>query len=84
MSRRRRVSTRSADRVEPFLQPAGAIAVAENVTEFTSAVVEVLTQHALRAVLANGGRQFVAQHWSSLEMARRLAQLYNELFARAS
>ena len=63
---------------------AGAIAVAENVTEFTSAVVEVLTQHALRAALANAGRQFVAQHWSTLEMAKRLAQLYDETAARAS
>jgi hypothetical protein len=44
----------------------------------------VLTQPALRAALGNAGRQFVAQNWSSLEMAKRLAQFYNELFARAS
>ena len=78
------VSTAVLGTKEVLRNAAGAIAVAENVTEFTSAVVEVLTQPALRAALANAGRQFVAQNWSSLEMAKRLAQLYDEIVARAS
>ena len=78
------VSTAVLGTKEVLRNAAGAIVVAENVTEFTSAVVEVLTQPALRAALGNAGRQFVAQHWSSLEMARRLAQLYDEIVARAS
>ena len=78
------VSTAVLGTKEVLRNAAGAIAVAENVTEFTSAVVEVLTQPALRAALGNAGRQFVAQNWSSLEMAKRLAQLYDEIVARAS
>ncbi len=78
------VSTAVLGTKEVLRNAAGAIVVAENVTEFTSAVVEVLTQPALRAALGNAGRQFVAQNWSSLEMAKRLAQLYDEIVARAS
>jgi 1,2-diacylglycerol 3-alpha-glucosyltransferase len=78
------VSTAVLGTKEVLRDAAGAIVVAENVTEFTSAVVEVLTQPALRGALGNAGRQFVAQNWSSLEMAKRLAQLYDQVAARAS
>jgi hypothetical protein len=47
-------------------------------------VVEVLTQSGLRAALASAGRRFVARNWSSLEMAKRLAQLYTEVIAAPS
>ena len=59
--------------------PRGALVVAEDVQEFAAAVVSVLTRPELRASLASAGRAFVAQRWSSSEMARRLAQLYGDL-----
>jgi 1,2-diacylglycerol 3-alpha-glucosyltransferase len=78
------VSTAVLGTKEVLANAAGAIVVEENVTQFTSAVVEVLTQPERRATLGSAGRQFVARHWSSLEMARRLAQLYDELAATRS
>jgi glycosyltransferase involved in cell wall biosynthesis len=57
----------------------GAIVVAEDVAEFAAAVVRVLTEPELRAALASTGRDFVARRWSSVEMARRLLGLYDEL-----
>jgi len=57
----------------------GALVVAEDVKEFAAAVVSVLTRPELRASLASAGRAFVAQRWSSNEMAKRLAQLYGNL-----
>jgi 1,2-diacylglycerol 3-alpha-glucosyltransferase len=78
------VSTAVLGTKEVLANAAGAIVVAENVTEFTTAVVEVLTQSGLRAALASAGREFVARNWSSLEMAKRLAQLYNEVVATPS
>jgi glycosyltransferase involved in cell wall biosynthesis len=59
----------------------GAIVVPENVTEFSAAVGEVLKQPRLRAALASAGRQFVARRWSSVEMAKRLARLYEGVAA---
>ena len=53
--------------------------VDEDVAEFSAAVARVLTQPKLRAELAGAGRQFVEQHWSSREMARRLLALYDEV-----
>jgi hypothetical protein len=47
-------------------------------------VVEVLTQSQLRAALGSAGRQFVARNWSSLEMAKRLAQIYDEVVGAPS
>jgi 1,2-diacylglycerol 3-alpha-glucosyltransferase len=57
----------------------GAIVVEEEVTAFAAAVGDVLTQPELRARLARNGPDFVAQRWSSREMARRLLALYEEL-----
>jgi 1,2-diacylglycerol 3-alpha-glucosyltransferase len=57
----------------------GALVVEEEVTAFSGAVCGVLTQPGLRATLAAAGPKFVAQHWSSREMARRLLSLYEEL-----
>jgi 1,2-diacylglycerol 3-alpha-glucosyltransferase len=57
----------------------GAVVVEEEVTAFASAVGDVLTQPELRATLAAQGSAFVAQRWSSREMARRLLSLYEEL-----
>lgn len=54
----------------------GAITVEENVVEFAAAVSEVLTKPELRASLAAAGPNFVADRWSSREMARRLLALY--------
>jgi hypothetical protein len=42
----------------------------------------VLTDRALRERLAAEGRGFVAERWSSLEMARRMLALYRSLGAR--
>jgi 1,2-diacylglycerol 3-alpha-glucosyltransferase len=57
----------------------GAIVVEENVTEFAAAVSDVLTTPQLRATLAMAGPAFVAERWSSREMARRLLALYGVL-----
>lgn len=75
------VSTAVLGTKEVLEHASGALVVRENVTEFSTAVVEVLTQPSLRTALANAGRQFVARNWSSVEMAKRLAQLYEEVAA---
>jgi 1,2-diacylglycerol 3-alpha-glucosyltransferase len=75
------VSTAVLGTKEVLRDAAGAIVATEDVTEFASAVVKVLTQPALRAALASAGREFVARRWSSVEMAKRLAQLYDETVA---
>jgi glycosyltransferase involved in cell wall biosynthesis len=78
------VSTAVLGTKEVLRNAAGALVVAEDVTEFSAAVVRVLTQPPLRAALASAGREFVARHWSSLEMAKRLAELYDEIATAAS
>lgn len=57
----------------------GALVVEENVEEFARAVVEVLARAELRATLAAAGPAFVAERWSSREMARRLLALYADV-----
>src|SRR5688572_13470635 len=73
------VSTAVLGTKEVLANAAGAVVVQEDVAEFAAAVTRVLTEPALRAKLASAGREFVEQHWSSREMARRLLQLYEEL-----
>jgi glycosyltransferase involved in cell wall biosynthesis len=73
------VSTAVLGTKEVLRDAGGALVVAEDVNEFASAVVSVLTRPELRASLASAGRAFVAQRWSSSEMAKRLAELYGNL-----
>jgi len=73
------VSTAVLGTKEVLRDAGGALVVAEDVKEFSAAVVSVLTRPELRAALASAGRAFVAQRWSSREMAKRLAQLYGDL-----
>jgi len=62
-----------------ILVPAsGALVVPEDQGAFAAAVVRVLRDPELRGGLSARGRAF-ARTWSSLAMARRLAQLYGEL-----
>jgi len=63
----------------------GAIIVAEELHGFAAAAVRVLQDTALRTTLAEEGRRY-AREWSSLSMARRLAELYRATseHARAS
>jgi glycosyltransferase involved in cell wall biosynthesis len=63
----------------------GALIVGEDLEEFAAAVVTVLQDEQLRARLARAGRSY-ARNWSSLAMARRLAELYRAIGsgARAS
>ncbi len=75
------VSTAVLGTKEVLRNAAGAIVVAEDVTEFAAAVVKILTKSQLRAELAGAGREFVARYWSSLEMAKRVAALYDEIVA---
>lgn len=53
----------------------GALIVEEELDEFAAATVRVLQDRALAAALADEGRKY-ARAWSSLAMARRLAELY--------
>jgi 1,2-diacylglycerol 3-alpha-glucosyltransferase len=53
----------------------GALIVAEELNEFAAATVRVLQDRRLAAALADEGRKY-ARDWSSLAMARRLAELY--------
>ena len=73
------VSTAVLGTKEVLREAAGALVVTEDVAEFSAAVVNVLTLPALRASLADAARAFVAKRWSSGEMAKRLASLYDEL-----
>ena len=73
------VSTAVLGTKEVLANAAGAIIVREDAAEFAAAVTRVLTEPGLRAQLKNAGREFVARHWSSREMAKRLLALYEEL-----
>jgi glycosyltransferase involved in cell wall biosynthesis len=73
------VSTAVLGTKEVLQDARGAVVVPEEVGEFAAAVVRVLTQPQLRATLAAQARGFVEQRWSSIEMARRLRALYEEL-----
>jgi len=56
----------------------GALIVREELNEFAAAAVRVLQDRQLAATLAQQGRRY-ARDWSSLVMARRLAELYRAL-----
>jgi glycosyltransferase involved in cell wall biosynthesis len=75
------VSTAVLGTKEVLQDARGAVVAPEEVGEFAAAVVRVLTQPQLRASLAADARGFVEQRWSSIEMARRLRALYEELCA---
>jgi 1,2-diacylglycerol 3-alpha-glucosyltransferase len=73
------VSTAVLGTKEVLRDAEGAIVVEEDVDEFAAAVTRLLTQTDLRQRLATAARGFVAARWSSVEMARRLLELYGEL-----
>jgi 1,2-diacylglycerol 3-alpha-glucosyltransferase len=73
------VSTAVLGTKEVLRDARGAIVVAEEVEPFAAAVTAVLTQPALRAELAKDARDFVAARWSSVEMARRMLELYRKV-----
>ena len=73
------VSTAVLGTKEVLREARGAIVVAEDVAEFSTAVTRVLTEPALRAALAKDARAFVDARWSSKEMARRLLELYERV-----
>jgi glycosyltransferase involved in cell wall biosynthesis len=75
------VSTAVLGTKEVLRNAAGAFVVEEDVATFAAAVVRVLTDPQLRAALGGAGREFVAREWSSLEMAKRMARLYEEVAA---
>lgn len=75
------VSTAVLGTKEVLRNAAGALVVQEDVADFAAAVVKVLTQPELRAALRGAGRDFVARQWSSVEMAKRLLRLYEDLAA---
>jgi glycosyltransferase involved in cell wall biosynthesis len=56
----------------------GALIVDEKLHEFAAAAVRVLQDRPLAATLAEQGRSY-ARGWSSLAMARRLAELYRAM-----
>jgi glycosyltransferase involved in cell wall biosynthesis len=61
----------------------GALVVRENVDEFASAVIRVLRDANLRQGLSEQAREH-AQKWSSLSMAKRLADVYAGVAAAKS
>jgi len=73
------VSTAVLGTKEVLHEADGAIVVEEDVTAFAAAVTRVLREPELRAGLQRAGRDFVAQRWSSTEMAARLLDLYEDL-----
>jgi 1,2-diacylglycerol 3-alpha-glucosyltransferase len=75
------VSTAVLGTKEVLRDAAGAIVVDEDVGAFAAAVARVLTRPELRQALAAAARGFVSARWSSVEMARRLLDLYGELRA---
>ncbi len=57
---------------------AGALVVPERVEEFSAAVVRVLEDQGLRAMLSESGREY-SLTWSSLTLAQRLAEVYRSM-----
>jgi glycosyltransferase involved in cell wall biosynthesis len=68
---------------EVLADACGAIVVEESVEPFAAAVTRVLADREHRESLAAKGRDYVAAHWSSREMARRLLALYRSAEQRA-
>lgn len=56
----------------------GALVAPENVQQFASTVIRVLSDKALHAQLSLSGREY-SQTWSSLSLAKRLAELYRSV-----
>jgi glycosyltransferase involved in cell wall biosynthesis len=73
------VSTAVLGTKEVLHEADGAIVVEEDVAAFAAAVTRVLREPELRARLRRAGRDFVAQRWSSTQMAARLFDLYEDL-----
>jgi glycosyltransferase involved in cell wall biosynthesis len=57
---------------------AGALVMPERVEEFAAAVVRVLEDPGLHAMLAESGREY-SLTWSSLTLAQRLADVYRQV-----
>jgi len=57
---------------------AGALVMPERVEEFAAAVVRVLEDPGLHAMLAESGREY-SLTWSSLTLAQRLAEVYRSV-----
>jgi 1,2-diacylglycerol 3-alpha-glucosyltransferase len=57
---------------------AGALVVPERVEEFSAAVVRVLEDPGLHAMLAESGKEY-SLTWSSLALAQRLADVYRSI-----
>jgi glycosyltransferase involved in cell wall biosynthesis len=57
---------------------AGALVVPERVEEFSAAVVRVLEDPGLHAMLSGSGREY-SLTWSSLTLAQRLAEVYRSI-----
>ena len=57
---------------------AGALVMPERVEEFSAAVVRVLEDPGLRAMLSESGREY-SLTWSSLTLAQRLADVYRSV-----
>jgi glycosyltransferase involved in cell wall biosynthesis len=60
----------------------GALVVDEDLTSFADAIERVLKDPALRTSLAREAKAFVAEKWSSAEMARRMLDLYEQCVSR--
>ena len=73
------VSTAVLGTKEVLQNARGAIVVDENAEAFAQAVVQVLREPALQRSLGTDGASYVAERWSSAEMARRMQLLYAEL-----
>jgi 1,2-diacylglycerol 3-alpha-glucosyltransferase len=73
------VSTAVLGTKEVLRDARGAIVVDEDRDEFARAVTEVLRRPERQRALAVEAREFVATHWSSVEMARRLIALYERV-----
>ncbi len=67
-----------------ILKPeSGALVAPERVEDFAAAIVRVLRSEALRREMATRSRAY-AERWSSLEMARRLVEIYRTAQAESS
>jgi glycosyltransferase involved in cell wall biosynthesis len=72
------VSTAKLGTRSVLKEACGALIVEEEIGAFAAAVVRVLQDRPLRLMLSRQGRIY-AQEWSSLAMARRLADLYRAM-----
>jgi glycosyltransferase involved in cell wall biosynthesis len=77
------VSTAELGAKSILTEGCGALVVRENVDEFASAVIRVLRDANLRQGLSEQAREH-AQKWSSLSMAKRLADVYAGVAAAKS